>query len=214
MIIGQGPASTASVHSGHPATAAAGARSTAPTDSPGERIRSHSNLRGGYPGDPDPGATVRGDADTDPKVLTRLPGRTVPRWHPGFTPAALSAGNSAIWASVPAELHGLREAVACCCDHGGCSGAVNSADHHIARIVHASVDPRVGDRACQQPDRHGQLWQMPANGVGESERCRSVPGRERGGFRHHYLASSGQGSPGPHWPPPPGERLDDEVHGR
>ena len=79
---------------------------------------------------------------------------------------------------------GDRPAVTCAPDHGRRSGADDGTDHHVPRVVHAGVDPRIGRPRRKQPDRHGQPRQVPADRVGERERRRGVTGREGGRFRH------------------------------
>jgi hypothetical protein len=86
---------------------------------------------------------------------------------------------------------GLRwsaETVACRGHHCCGSGSENGPDHDVAGIVHAGMDARVGDPAGQKSDRHGQAWQVPAEGIGEGKRRRRVR-RERGRFRHRYVAA-------------------------
>ena len=46
------------------------------------------------------------------------------------------------------------------CHHCGCSGSDNGADHHVARVVDAGVNSRMGHRPRQQPDRHGDPRQF------------------------------------------------------
>ncbi len=49
------------------------------------------------------------------------------------------------------------------------AGAHDRANDHVARVVHAGVDTRVGDTGREQPDRHGQPREVAADGVGERE---------------------------------------------
>jgi hypothetical protein len=62
----------------------------------------------------------------------------------------------ALFGSVARALPSCREkAIACRRDHRGNPRADQRAHHHIARVMHADMDPRVGDGAGQEPERDG-----------------------------------------------------------
>ena len=82
------------------------------------------------------------------------------------------------------------------------------------RVMHADVDSRVGDAARQQPDRHGQRRQVPADRVGERERRRRVAGREGIGFRHRHTRAANTAWPARSGRSPLGERLHAEIDRR
>ena len=89
-------------------------------------------------------------------------------------------------------LRSTKEAVACRDHHCRRSGAQNGSDYHVAGIVHAGVDSRVGDPAREQSDRDGQAWQLSADGVGERERRRCVSGRNELDFGMGTLRAVGR----------------------
>ena len=139
---------------------------------------------------------VRGSSTTSSRAERRSPGFNVNR----STSLTLESRGSAAHASGSARRSArafssassrppsCREAIAGRRDHCGNRRADYRAHHHIARVVHTDVDPRVGNGARQEPDRHGELGEVPAHRVGEGEARRGVPRRERRGRRHADLA--------------------------
>src|SRR5215218_9462587 len=158
----------------------------------------------------------------------RVPARGSARertWtRPASKPGSRAAGSrlGPVWSGVPGSdrragarsLLWLGEAVECRSHHGRGCGSEDGAEHHIARIVHAGVDARVGHPSRKQPDRQAQPRQVPADGVGERERRRGMPGGKRGRSRHRYLAGRELPEFGAVRTPPPGKGLHAEVDGR
>src|SRR6266567_8148595 len=95
------------------------------------------------------------------REITGLPAfAAAPRPSRGLAPRSVRIKDlSPERAVVPAPATGggqagpAEEAVACRCRHSCRPGSDNGADHHVARIVHADMDARVGDAGGEQPDR-------------------------------------------------------------
>ena len=80
--------------------------------------------------------------------------------------------------------------------------------------MYSGVHPGVCDGRGQEPQREAEPGLFPADGRGEGEPRRRMPGRERRGSRHPHVPLARNSGAGPVWPLAGPDGLDTKVHQR